>query len=79
MRVTVTVEMKKIPEKCGECRFYSEPEYRCHSERGNEAHCALGYMHGDLRDQSYRDSLYPDCQLGEDVIINNDNHNESIH
>ena len=79
MRVTVNIEMKKIPERCGECRFYSEPEYRCHNDRGNEAHCALGYMTGDMRDASYRQKLYPGCRLTEDMEKPNNSNNESIH
>ena len=75
MSVQVAITLKQLPTKCGECPFYSEPEYRCHSERGNEARCGLGYMRGeDMRDSSYKEKLYPRCQLKDNVI-----NNQSIH
>lgn len=55
----------KIPITCGECPFYSEQEYRCHNEIGNEAHCGMGYMKGkDMRDKSFMGSRYIYCRLG---------------
>ena len=68
MSVEVIIKLKEYPNSCGTCPFYSEPEYRCHNERGNEAHCALGYMHGDMRDVSFRTGRhagekYSGCQL----------------
>jgi hypothetical protein len=68
MSVTVAVTLKELPTKCGECKFYSEGTYTCHNERGKEPHCALGYMNGDMRDQSYKDSLYFDCRLKDNII-----------
>lgn len=62
----VVVEMEK-PRICGECRFYSERNYRCHNEIGIEAHCGMGYMHGDMRDKSYRSRLYDGCRLDYDM------------
>lgn len=52
-----------IPNTCGECKFYSEPSYQCHNERGTQAHCAMGYMHGDKRDKSFRNRKYKFCKL----------------
>ena len=53
-----------VPGTCGGCVFYSEPEYMCHNERGNEAHCSLGFMRGhDMRDQSYYHKRFEGCKL----------------
>jgi len=80
MSVTVLLKLKEIPKTCASCPFYSEPAYTCHNERGNEAHCALGYMHGDMRDVSFRrgkleGTRYSGCQLENNKI----EPNESIH
>lgn len=68
MSVTVAITLKEIPTKCGDCKFYSEHEYQCHSERGTAPSCLLGFMTGDLRDHSYRDSLYKGCKIKDNLI-----------
>jgi hypothetical protein len=60
----VQIEIEK-PAMCGECPFYSEEEYQCHFESGTEPYCTMGYMKGDMRDQSYQNSLYEGCKLGK--------------
>ena len=82
MSIRVEIELKEIPTACSKCPFYSNREYRCHNERGTEARCSLGYMHGDMRDLNfysdrYREEKYSGCMLEFNVI--NDNTNESIH
>jgi len=60
----VRVEIEK-PKRCGECPFYFEDAYQCYNERGTECNCNMGYMKGDFRDQSYRNSLWKGCRLSE--------------
>lgn len=82
MSVRVEIELKELPTACSKCPFYSNRPYTCHNERGTEAHCSLGYMHGDMRDldfksAKYKEEKYSGCRL-EFNIANNRN-NESIH
>jgi len=69
----VLIDLKEIPTTCSGCPFYSNVPYTCHSERGTEAHCSLGYMHGDMRDVDFnslsrRDKRYSDCQIENNII-----------
>lgn len=80
--VRVEIELKELPKACSKCPFYSNRNYTCHNERGTEAHCALGYMTGDMRDVNfnsprYENERYSGCRLKFNVIP--DNTNESIH
>lgn len=74
MSVTVAVTLKELPKSCDSCPFYSERPYTCHNERGDEAHCALGYFRGtDMRDCSYRKGrrageLHFNCRLKDNLI-----------
>ena len=77
MSVQIALTLKELPKSCGECQFYREFEYRCHNERGMEAHCALGYMTGDMRDVSFKrgrheGELYSGCQLETNLIKDKD-------
>jgi len=69
---TVCYELSKYPEKCKECPAFSTSPYACQNERGEVAHCELGYMAGqDMRDFSgYK--KYSRCRIEQDkrVIIN---------
>lgn len=82
MGVRIAIELKELPKSCGKCPFYSNRPYTCHNERGTEAHCSLGFMHGDMRDVDFKSprfetAIYGGCMLEFNVI--NDNSNESIH
>jgi predicted Zn-ribbon and HTH transcriptional regulator len=55
------------PSKCGDCGYYSESQFTCHSEVGFQANCGKGYMAGhDMRCQSFRSKLFKGCKLGID-------------
>lgn len=58
----ISVEIDK-PRRCGECPFYSEREYRCHNEVGKEAYCSKRYMNDDMREKSFKYTLYEGCKL----------------
>jgi hypothetical protein len=81
MSVQVVLTLKEFPNSCDNCPFYSEPEYRVHNERGNEAHCALGFMRGhDMRDVSFRKHGREGTKhFGCRLEILKPNSNESIH
>jgi hypothetical protein len=70
----VALEIKEIPKTCGTCPFYRNEDYRCHNERGTEAHCLLGYMVGkDMRDVDFKSTRYvheryAGCRIEDNII-----------
>lgn len=62
----VTYEIERYPDKCNECPAFKQRPYSCHSDRGMEAGCELGYMNGkDMRDFS-GNTKFKECWMGID-------------
>lgn len=70
-RIEMTVYLERYPRYCQECPLFYQTPYACHSDRGMQGGCRLGYMeHTDVRD-FYGDKLFPGCHMKTDknVII----------
>lgn len=69
----ISYEIERYPERCNECPAFKRQPYSCHSERGMEAVCELGYMNGkDTRD-FMGSVICPDCNIEHDnrvTVIN---------
>lgn len=65
----ITYEMERYPTHCRECPAFIQTPYLCHSERGLEADCELGYMAGaDMRDFG-GSTRYSKCQIENDTRV----------
>lgn len=59
---TITIE---TPEICGKCVFYNEIQYNDHGYSGLQACCKMGYMIGDMRDRTFKNTKYELCEIGQ--------------
>lgn len=65
----VSMKLSAYPTRCQDCPAFHTTPYICHNERGDVAHCAMGYMGGcDMRDFSGR-TLFFRCRLRNDPRV----------
>lgn len=72
MKITLDFD---IPSSCAKCPFYTEEQYRCHSELVMLSYCSLGFFEGtDTRDLCYsvKNKRFNKCRIEEhdNEIIN---------